>query len=570
MKKALLAFSAVLMMVSFTSKAFAYDCDGYVVAPSGQTLYYNYIISTHTIEITSPSNDVTNPWYGGTGPVGNLVIPSIITHNGAPRPVTSISSYAFKGCAGITSITIHDTISSIGSNAFQGCANLTAVYYGGSVADWCGIVFGNHVGNPLFHANHLYIDNTLVTDLIIPDSVTEIRGYAFFNCTDLTHITIGRNVTSIGDGAFYGCTGVTSVVCNAENCTGAGSPFSPSFGNCVNITSFNFGSNVTQIPAYVCYQLTGLTTVTMPGGVTAIGNQAFLGCLGLTSVSVGANTLTITSNDTTKGKVYIDFPLTTSWNHKLFAKAYDIADHHHVEWGDGCISTTDTIILAENVDLMATFAPDCYSLNVNVYGDTSIVPVTFPVGNIANYGDTLIVVAHPIEHYHVTNWSGSGILAISTDKDTVWVVMNSNRTITCYYNIDVHTVSVLSSNTDQGNVVGGGEFNYGESCHIEARAKNGYRFDHWSDGSTEQYYTIVVTSDTTLTAYFVSTQGVEDVIWDGICVFSCDGRIVVEGINNNVQIFDIMGRNIRNESLNNGIYIVKVGNLPARKIMVIR
>lgn len=51
-----------------------------------------------------------------------------------------------------------------------------------------------------------------VKDLVIPNSVTSIRNYAFYNCSVLTSVTIPNSVTSIGDKAFYGCKGLTSVI----------------------------------------------------------------------------------------------------------------------------------------------------------------------------------------------------------------------------------------------------------------------------------------------------------------------------------------------------------------------
>ena len=102
-----------------------------------------------------------------------VVIPS--TYNG--KPVTEIRYRAFRGCTGLTSITIGNNVASIGESAFAGCTGLTSI--------------------------------------VIPDSVTSIEEGAFALCTGLTSITIPDSVTSIRSDAFYNCSGLTHIWCEA-------------------------------------------------------------------------------------------------------------------------------------------------------------------------------------------------------------------------------------------------------------------------------------------------------------------------------------------------------------------
>jgi hypothetical protein len=86
------------------------------------------------------------------------------------------------------------------------------------MAAWCNISFSNTYSNPLYFAHNLYLNGALVTDLVIPDGVTSIGSYAFYNCTSLTSVTLPSGVTSIGSYAFYNCSKLTSVVFeNASN-----------------------------------------------------------------------------------------------------------------------------------------------------------------------------------------------------------------------------------------------------------------------------------------------------------------------------------------------------------------
>ena len=122
-----------------------------------------------------------------------------------PDSVTSIGDYAFYWCSGLTSVNIPDSVTSIGEWAFSGCTGLTKIDINDLTA-WCSITFSNSDSNPLCYAHKMYLNDVLITDLVIPNSVTSISDYAFWDCTGLTSVTIGNSVTSIGKYAFGYCT----------------------------------------------------------------------------------------------------------------------------------------------------------------------------------------------------------------------------------------------------------------------------------------------------------------------------------------------------------------------------
>ena len=288
-----------------------------------------------------------------------------------PNSVISIGDRVFYGCTGLTSVTFSNSLASIGESAFYGCSGLTSVniptslsivkrdaFYNctglekvivNDIALWCEIKFYNGVSNPLYWAHHIYSDeNTEITDLIIPNSVTRIGDCAFDGCSYLTSVTIPSSVITIGELAFGGCTGLTSITIPNSVTTISRSTFSGckwlasvtipnsvtsignnAFWNCTRlkkvivndiaawcdiafegkssnplyyahrlyndenteITSLTIPNSVTCIGDYAFSGYSGLSSVTIPSSVTSIGNYTFSDCSGLPSVTI-PNTMT--------------------------------------------------------------------------------------------------------------------------------------------------------------------------------------------------------------------------------------------------------------------------------------
>ena len=196
--------------------------------------------------------------------------------------VKSIEMWTFANCTSLTEVTIGNSVKSIGDNAFYECTGLTKV----NITDlkaWCGITFGDYSANPFGYAENLYVNNTLVTKLVIPDGVTSIGSHAFAHCTGLTEVTIPNSVTSIGNSSFHGCTGLTEVTI-PNSVTSIGNY---AFGGCTGLTEVTIPNSVKSIGSHAFSNCTGLTEVTIPDSVTSIGSSAFSNCTGLTEVTIG-------------------------------------------------------------------------------------------------------------------------------------------------------------------------------------------------------------------------------------------------------------------------------------------
>lgn len=211
---------------------------------SGQTLHFSINPGGTSVTITGHEANIS----------GNLVIPATVNYCENNYYVTRIAADAFSSSSGLTSVTIPSTITYIGEYAFWYL--VLDVYYLGTLSQWCDIDFNGYT----FGGFNLYINNTLVTDVVIPEGIIQIKNSTFDRCISLTSITIPSSVTSIGAAAFISCTGVTSVIL-PESLTTIGSQ---AFENCSGLTEITclaatvpsledraFTSVNTTIPVYV-------------------------------------------------------------------------------------------------------------------------------------------------------------------------------------------------------------------------------------------------------------------------------------------------------------------------------
>ncbi|MBO4622643.1 MAG: leucine-rich repeat protein [Bacilli bacterium] len=181
-----------------------------------------------------------------------------------PSNVKSIGNYAFYNCSSLKSIVIPKSVTKIGFNAFAGCDNLTSVV----------IENGNEVYDSRDNCNGIIktSNNCLImgfSSTVIPDTVTSIESFAFFNCRSLKSIIIPDSVTLIHDYAFAGCSGLESVI---------------------------LPNKITTLPGYMFRDCTSLKSITMPNNIMVIGNGAFTNCSSLVDVKMPNDIISILSS----------------------------------------------------------------------------------------------------------------------------------------------------------------------------------------------------------------------------------------------------------------------------------
>ncbi len=270
---------------------------------------YTYTISGNKATITACSNTVT----------GKRVIPSLL----GGKQVVAIGDYAFYGCAGLTSVTIPNTVTGIGEGAFYGCTGLTSITIPNKVTTIEKGTFYNCSGltnvtipdGVTRIGDHAFGYCSSLTNITIPASITTIGEFAFYNCSSLTNVTIPTSVTTIGDYAFRDCSGLTNITipnsvttigegafvyCNLTDVTIPDSVTTVggyAFFGCDRLTNLTIGNSVTEIGEYALKECDNLTGITIPDSVTIIANSVFTNCRSLTEINVSSGNTAFASVD---------------------------------------------------------------------------------------------------------------------------------------------------------------------------------------------------------------------------------------------------------------------------------
>ncbi|MGN0522249.1 MAG: leucine-rich repeat domain-containing protein, partial [Eubacterium sp.] len=341
MKKVLSVFLSVVMLLSITAgidfsaqaQLASGDC-----SKKGSSVSWSYDSSTGKLTI-SGSGEMKNyksfystPWgekdydiksvtvTSGVKSIGDFAFEycNNLTSLSLPKTLTSIGKYAFYDSS-LSKATIPSGVKSVGAWAFASSDKLSSVTIPKSVTEMGSCVFCScpklkSAGNLSSNANIKFgwtdkipenaFNQSALTSVTIPNSVTSIGNSAFCYCSNLKKITIPKNVTSIGTLAFYGCKSLTSISVDKNN-----KNYSSSDGNLYNKkktqliqyspgktnTKFTVPKSVTKIAYGAFADSSKLSSVTLPENLKTIGEKAFIGT-NLKSITIPDKVETISNN----------------------------------------------------------------------------------------------------------------------------------------------------------------------------------------------------------------------------------------------------------------------------------
>ena len=320
-----------------------------------------------------------------------------------------------------------------------------------------------------------------LTTVSIPNTVTLIDTGAFYNCDSLVSINIPSSVTSIRTEAFYMCKSLTTITL-PENIDTI-EPYT--FWQCNNLTSITIPNSVTTIRDYAFASCRKLTSIIIPTSVITIGVCGFGGCTSVLSITIpnAVSTIGINAFQLVSNIVYHGNAAGIPWG--------ALSVNGFIENGFVYSDSTKTTLLAYRGPQTSVTIPSTVdSIGENVFYYTDVTSITLLsqippalANNIGISSNSQIYVPCGAEAAY--------------RADANWNLFTNILSI-------CPSITAQSSDSTMGTVLGGGSYAEGDTATLTAMANCGYRFDRWNDSVTDNPRQVIVATDTTFTAFFVS------------------------------------------------------------------
>lgn len=453
-----------------------------------------------------------------------------------PENITSIDDDAFNGHSQLTIISLPSVIENIGGEAFKNCVGLVSITLPENLKTIGWGAFYGCIG---------------LQTVSIPNSVVSIGGNAFSSRANLNNLTIGKSVEIIEGGAFNDCSNLLTLNYNADSCISVGgSQGNPIFENCDRFSNLIIGENVRVIPSNIFINCNGLVKINIPSTVKTIEKQAFQDCKNVSKLYLGSG-LTYIGDNAFKGCISLE-----EINYHPIRCIY--MGNFSLPVFIGCPNLV-TLSIGTEVEVLPMFAfSGCSS--IHWINSKTIIPP--------------IIQENTFEHLNPD-------VLLSVPCNAIDVYESSNYWNLCnIQGLYDYNISVESSDDLQGfvTIITNADCD-NHNATIQAIPYEGFIFDHWNDGNTDNPRTIEVITDMSFTAYFKTNNDIEEMDGNSIKVYTADGVVLVDGAENKqFELFNIHGQMVKSGIFSasitsieveiTGMYLLRIGNSRIYKIFV--
>lgn len=601
MKHGLLFIAFSIMIVCASAQVYNYPS----VTPSGHTLYYDIADG----EAAVAKKNYNYPNYGNTLD-GDLIIPDSVEYAGVKYPVTSIGHEAFE-YATMRSVQIPNTVRTIVIRAFSACDSLTSLVIPNSVTS---------IGMQAFAGSFN------ITSIVLPDSLTTIDQGIFENDTSLISVVVPDAVVSIGSGAFSQCYSLRSVTFGSSVRSIGGLLF----WNCYALDSLFFKSDVApNVGTNMFLGAPDTLVIDIPCGsyhsyYDAFGaNHTYI----VPSVNLSMSVSSIFPDWGAASVIQDADQQDVRCDSSAVIQAVANYGYHFSGWSNGSMANPDTLMIDRDSVLTASFAKNTYTVEVHS-SDQNIGSVSG--GGVFEYLDTTVLTATAVAPYHFVRWSDGN----TQNPRRFVVTGNAVRTaffgidtfcVSLLVDSVIHGTCTGFGNYPYGSaasVVAVPYSGYQFSHWSDGSTYNPYTFAVVDDVQLTAFFyaigapyqdtlvihdtiyvevpvhdtvtitdtmVLMVTDTLTLHDTIYLPQYIHDTIYIGIDdvvvtnakIYLSNGQVVVEGSEGyQVTLYDVNGRTLATKQDDNapllfdvpvsGTYMIRIGNYPARKVVVIR
>ena len=225
----------------------------------------------------------------------------LLEHLVIPEGVTELPDYAFCGYKPLKSVMIPASMKIMGSNAFNN-SGLKDVYVesleawintcNSTIKEYYNFIYEDF--HPMICAENFYVDGELLVDVVIPNEITEIPVFAFYNIKSIKSVTFNSGITKVKSGSFSFCSNLKEVfvpdvdtwlkVCGITSHLNV--KIETIYIDEKEVVDFVVPEGTTSLPAYMFYNYDKLENVTINKDVRSMGKSCFEECDNLKSIYV--------------------------------------------------------------------------------------------------------------------------------------------------------------------------------------------------------------------------------------------------------------------------------------------